>query len=378
MKNLKIKSLVFVLLIVFMSSAVYGAFSSDGKGTTGATFLKIPRGVRATGMGGAYAGVSDDAESVFWNPAGLNKIDSMEISAMHSMWFESIYYNYLNFVRPFEFGKAGFSLNYLGMDDIDKYTIDGVAADSAYSPYNLEAIGSYGREIDGHMVGVNLKIIHQSIDDETSTGAGLDLGYLRDINNNLTLGGAVQNIGPGVKFRNETDPLPLNIKTGASYKDLVDGLVLAMDLNFPVDNIPNLRMGTEYSRYFTEEFKGMARLGFKTSLIEDLEAISGLSAGMGISYSGITVNYTWDPYGKLNSAHRFALSYNFGTLSAPEKKLSSEELEQSKRDYFSEGHQLFADENYQKSIEKFKKVLELDPDHSYSLDYIERAEKRLK
>src|SRR3954471_18410647 len=30
-----------------------------------------PAGVRATGMGGAFVAVADDASAVFWNPAGL-------------------------------------------------------------------------------------------------------------------------------------------------------------------------------------------------------------------------------------------------------------------------------------------------------------------
>src|SRR5919206_1344466 len=32
---------------------------------------EAPAGARATGMGGAFVAVADDASAVFWNPAGL-------------------------------------------------------------------------------------------------------------------------------------------------------------------------------------------------------------------------------------------------------------------------------------------------------------------
>ena len=43
----------------------------DKVGTVGAQFLKINIGARATGMGGSFTAVADDASAVYWNPAGL-------------------------------------------------------------------------------------------------------------------------------------------------------------------------------------------------------------------------------------------------------------------------------------------------------------------
>ena len=40
-------------------------------GTFGAQFLKIGVSARATGMGSAYTAVADNAEGVYWNPAGI-------------------------------------------------------------------------------------------------------------------------------------------------------------------------------------------------------------------------------------------------------------------------------------------------------------------
>ncbi|MBN1482020.1 hypothetical protein EH223_06845, partial [candidate division KSB1 bacterium] len=44
-------------------------------GTTAAGFLNIDVGARAIGMGGAYVAVSDDIMSMYWNVAGISRID---------------------------------------------------------------------------------------------------------------------------------------------------------------------------------------------------------------------------------------------------------------------------------------------------------------
>src|SRR3954468_16038183 len=53
------RSLVFTILVAPLLASTALAQSEP------------PAGVRATGMGGAFVAVADDASAVFWNPAGL-------------------------------------------------------------------------------------------------------------------------------------------------------------------------------------------------------------------------------------------------------------------------------------------------------------------
>ena len=57
-------------------------------GTFDGQFLKIAIGARAAGMGGAFVGVADDASSVFWNAAGIARIDpdKSELQFNHAGW----------------------------------------------------------------------------------------------------------------------------------------------------------------------------------------------------------------------------------------------------------------------------------------------------
>ena len=56
-------------------------------GTTAAPFLKIGVGARALAMGEAYTTLSEDATGLFWNPAGLAKLDALECQMVSRIYF---------------------------------------------------------------------------------------------------------------------------------------------------------------------------------------------------------------------------------------------------------------------------------------------------
>ena len=76
-------------------------------------------------------------------------------------------------------------------------------------------------------VGVTAKFIRSKVVESASTGAG-DAGILWQPVHKFSLAAAVQNVGGYLKFRDETDDLPLNIKLGSAYW-LTDKLLMAAD-----------------------------------------------------------------------------------------------------------------------------------------------------
>lgn len=62
-------------LIVVMALMALCAGTAQGK-----EFPFIYKGIRPMGMGGAFVAVSDDANALFYNPAGLARIDSVSVS----------------------------------------------------------------------------------------------------------------------------------------------------------------------------------------------------------------------------------------------------------------------------------------------------------
>src|SRR2546426_3487924 len=65
------------------------------------TSLQVPIGPRAIAMGGAFSSIADDAEALYWNPAGLPWIGHQELTGTHANLFGSdIQDNYAAFVLP--------------------------------------------------------------------------------------------------------------------------------------------------------------------------------------------------------------------------------------------------------------------------------------
>src|SRR3989339_2044429 len=113
MRNLT--AVLAVLGVVFCSVLQANAsFSKNDAGTSAAQFLKLGAGARAAGMGEAFAAVSDNADSIYWNPAGLNKIEGKSLSVMHAAWFEGITYDWASYAQKIgNAGVVGIGVQYL-------------------------------------------------------------------------------------------------------------------------------------------------------------------------------------------------------------------------------------------------------------------------
>jgi hypothetical protein len=316
---------ISLLLIVSTSSA--GIFSKEKAGTTGATFLKIEAGARPVAMGGAFVAVADDANTTYWNPAGLAHLEGREITAMHNEWIEGMRYEFLGYVQPIKSEKRvhgfGASIMALYTTGLEQRSTETTEPEGTFSAYDIAVAGAYACKISRTIsVGANAKLIHQKIENETAWGGAIDIGLLcrtsrqirrgrfsRDI---LQWGFAVQNIGPPIKFVKESDPLPLNVKAGIAkiydLRSIKSKLTLACDVNAPIDNVPNGHFGVEFVYKKMKDIALAARAGYKTNTIKDLNALSGLSAGAGFVWKRMAVDYVWVPYGDLGNTHRISLT----------------------------------------------------------------------
>jgi hypothetical protein len=164
-----------------------------------------------------------------------------------------------------------------------------------------------------------LKYISQKIEESSAHAAAADLGLLyQPENSTVKLGAALSNLGTKVKFREESFPLPLTLKAGASVALKDSPVLLAAQLDFPNDSGASLRLGGEYAA--TESFR--LRAGYKTSSSKDRDAILGRElgggatgvsslfgffAGVGLNLGSFSLDYSIAPYGELGSAHRVSV-----------------------------------------------------------------------
>ncbi len=300
-----------VLVILMMCSLIGTAFASSKVGTSGAQFLKVGVGGRATAMGGVYTGVADDVSAIYWNPGGLGGLKSKEVIYTYNKWFQDITHHFVGGAVPTPVGVFGLGVTMLGMDDLEKRTADVADAEGTFKAQDMAIAVAYGKAItESLMVGGSVKMLSSKIDDESASGVAVDLGALMKTGvQGLNVGFAVTNLGGKYKFIDEGDPLPMTIKLGAGYKILNDALTLAADVIYPNDNDVLFGTGVEYALKFGDGGALALRTGYKTGV--DTGGLSGLGAGIGISYQMFGFDFAWTPYGDLGDAMRGSLSLKF-------------------------------------------------------------------
>src|SRR5579863_3099811 len=117
-----------VLLPLYFSVLSFPAYAASG--TEGASFLDIPVGAGPAALGSAYTALATDAYAPVWNPAGLGMLNGNEAAAQHLSYLDSMNYEFLSFVHPFDKSRdsdthrgIGFSVQYLGSGDINRTDI---------------------------------------------------------------------------------------------------------------------------------------------------------------------------------------------------------------------------------------------------------------
>ncbi len=312
-------------------------------GTTAAGFLNIDVGARAIGMGGAYVSVAQDAMSMYWNAAGIARVDGAEAVFTYNRWIADISNNYAGFAMNLgNIGSIGVNAQFMTMDKMERTTImepDGTGELFSAGSY---AFGlAYGRNLtDRFSIGFNFKYIQEKIYHSDATGIAFDIGTLFDTQyNGLKIGMSITNYGTKMQMggrdmliQTDIDPsisgnnhninadlstdkfdLPLMFRVGVSM-DILKGLgnsnlIVAVDALHPNDDVESVNVGAEYL------YAGMfaLRAGYKTMFARDSE--EGLCFGAGFLYDvggmNLALDYAYQDFGVLQEIQMFTLGLGF-------------------------------------------------------------------
>ena len=279
-----------------------------------ASFLGIGVGARALGMGGAYTALADDANSIYWNAAGLAKLDKREFTASHAEMFESTRLDFLAYGHPTYHGTFAGAFTYLsqgkieGRDSLGRPTAGFDASDAAVS------LG-YGRKLGMTDLGATVKYLRSHIGGAEAQGVAVDLGLKRELEGigpgKVTLGATLRNLGPGLKFEDQRNDLPLRLAFGAAYK-FTGGHAAAVEaVNGPRGAGTDMSLGGEY-----QAVKNLyLRAGYTTQTAitggSGFDAARGMALGLGFRDEKWALDYAVLPSGELGRSHRFSLGMRF-------------------------------------------------------------------
>jgi hypothetical protein len=287
-----------LLTLIIVSLGIKASAYNDLIGTTAGAYLKISEGVRASSMGGTFVALSNDTSAIYFNPSGLVQLKTPEFSSMYNSWFQGISLTTMSYARPVNSSESfGVSVTYLCVGEIEETTMaDQRGTGKVFTPSDTIVTLSYGRRIArGLLIGCSLKYINDNIDSSMVTGYGLDIGVIFATPiNRLHLGAAIKNIG-GLS----SGLLPTTFTYGIAYRMLPkDALILVCDLDIPSDDDPSTHIGAEY---YPLQFLCL-RCGFNTMTEE--YAGGNFSAGLGLVFDDLSVDYAFAPYGELGDTHR--------------------------------------------------------------------------
>jgi len=296
-------------------------FSSKSAGTTGSDFLNLGVGARPLGMGGAYTAIAEGAEAAYWNPAGLAQVQKMSVTFMRASYVEDISYNYIGLAQRINQSSVlAASALMTNIGDIKRTDENGTWDNSYFSPkdaayslsycYSVVDLSDKDHDVS---VGITGKYISSKIVN-TATAYGVDVGVMSYHFAKIPyrIGFTLQNVGKGTTYDQETDPMPINIKTGISAS-VLKNVLLAVDANFPKSADPYLTLGTEVDLFASEGTGVSLRGGYNTQQSRIQGGTSGLALGAGIMVTTFRVDYAFANMGELGNVHRFSISFDLPT-----------------------------------------------------------------
>lgn len=334
-------------------------------------------------MGEAYTSVTEDAYSVYWNPAGLGSVEGGELAATYNASFEDVSHQYLAAAYPLRYGSTlGFGLSRLSVAPFQGYDAQGLKTGKVSSS-DLAAGVSYGRvilkdEIERPVlnIGVGLKLISEKLDSASANTGALDFGAIYCIRpdnywmrkmqaQEFRIGASVKNLGPGLKFDKRTSPLPLTATLGGSWHSHPGGgsrLILSLDQTVSKDEKYYAAFGAEYLAFQVISF----RAGYRTGQ----NAGSGIRAGVGFMLSFVNIDYSLSPFGELGAMHKLGLSMRLGSggpaqrvagakLMAPKEKM--EKLENYANDFLALARKDLENRRYVSASDNIRRAFNLEP-----------------
>ncbi len=310
------KTLLVLLATAVLSVHVAGPAGAadifEKVGTFGAQFLKIGTSARATAMGSAYTAVGDNAEAVYWNPAGIVSVRGSELNLSQTEWPADINLSYAAYVfNPRSIpGTFAVSARALWMDPQVERTAHNPEGTGRLFDSGMATMGlTYARFFtDKFSAGATLHYMHIGLADFSVNSALADVGILYRIGiRGMKIGMSITSLGSEVTFDERPARLPTMFKVGFAFEPLRTGnqrLIASSEFQHPVDNAERANFGLEYNM----GNKMFLRTGYNLNYDTD-----GLAAGAGFRVetgkrSWVNVDYSWVDMDALGGVHRVSVS----------------------------------------------------------------------
>jgi hypothetical protein len=212
---------------------------------------------------------------------------------------------------------------------LEAFATDFATTDS-YDYQDLSLQATFARNFSDQLsLGVTVKYISETLDDQTQSAVAVDLGSIYAIGSlgnyiyDWKISARLSNLGSGIKYYDVESPIPITFSVGTSFKPLKDDkigeLLVAVDAVKPQDSPQLFYVGGEYTFAGFLSVRGGWKFNY-TGAEDDgtstrapiKQSIEGLSVGGGlrVDFSGydLRFDYAMTSMDLLDSVHRITLT----------------------------------------------------------------------
>lgn len=334
----------FLLISLLLSILAFGQVG----GRSVYQFLNLVTSPRQAALGGKTLTIYDsDVNQALFNPATINEEMDNHLSLNYGNLYGEITYGTAAYAYTVDKHINTFhaGVNYVnygkfdGYDELGNQTSSFTGSDIAVNfgyAYNVPFTEIY--------LGANAKLINSTLENYSSFGAAVDLGFLFiDSKNDVNWALSVRNFGTQITtFAGTQEKLPLEILIGVSQQ--VENVPIRWHLtleNLQQWNVafsnPNRAVGgidgsvtNEKVSFFNNALRHVIlgaelfpqkgfnlRLGYNFRRAEELRIVekrnfSGISLGFGLKMGKLKFDYSYSRYTLAANTSLFGLTINFG------------------------------------------------------------------
>jgi hypothetical protein len=281
-------------------------------------FLRVDNSARAGALGGSFITYFDDADIIFYNPAGMMLSHNSPISFSFTKHLMDINLASLAYSTDIKgIGRFGTAIQYINYGTFEKADDFG-NRNGEFSAGEFAVLLGYAGTLDENFYyGTNVKLIYSSIADESSSAIAVDLGLHYAIpSQQINVALVALNLGTQLSSYIDTkEDIPIDVAIGVSKR--LENLPVRLSLNF--------HKLTEKRDNFGQRFKAFSagaefylskvislRFGYDNEKRSELKVgttagIAGFSVGVGVNVSTYRFDYGYSSLGLIGGLHRISL-----------------------------------------------------------------------
>jgi hypothetical protein len=248
-------------------------------------------------MGGAFYSVSDDANGVFYNPAGLIKSKehvSVSYARLFSNDFQILKTAAFTMPLPGKAGAVGIGIQALDVEYLDVNLM-------SEQIYSLSHSFTLMKDVHSEFhLGYTANIYHLTMERfGNETSFGVDLGALVILHHRTRLGFAVSNLNNPKIGENNRHELPQRLAMGITYNPYY-GVNTSIELKKPFGEATQIHGGIEVEVHPMLDL----RVGLRNHP-------ASFSCGATFNVRNIIIEYALGTHSVLNNTHHFGIGYGF-------------------------------------------------------------------